>query len=65
MSNTQFLYKVTFRPQETSAESAILSKFYKSKQDADDFAKRMGDRVVEQGQIQIPEGYPEADLDFS
>jgi hypothetical protein len=65
MSETKFLYKVTFRPQESSAESAILSKFYRSKQDADEFAKRVGDRVVEQGQIEIPEGYPDADLDFS
>jgi hypothetical protein len=65
MSNTKFLYKVAFRPQESAAEDAIMYKFYKTQEEAFQFAKRLGERVVETTQQEVPDGYPDSDLDFS
>ena len=63
------MYKVTFYAQDSTSYGAVLFKWFKTAEEAFEYSKKLGDRVIETKHYedgpQVPKGYPPAELDFS
>ena len=59
------MYKVTYYAHETTADGAVLNKWFSTANEAFDFSRRMGERVIETKQYSDLEHYPMPDLDLS
>lgn len=59
------MYKVTFYASNSSSEQSVLFKWFKTSDEAFDFSRSMGDRVIETKHYSELEPYPSPDLDLS
>lgn len=63
MNNKQ--YMVRFYMSSSGSEKQTAHKMFYDQTEAWHFAHKLGDRFIEQKLVEIPEGYPPTELDFS
>lgn len=61
------MYKVVYKSDVagTPSEHAVLSKWFKTYEEATEWSTKLGSRVLEVKQYELPKHYPNAELDFS
>jgi hypothetical protein len=63
------MYKVIYYAENSASYNSVVSKWFDTADEAFDFCKKLGDRVIETKQYangpEIPKNYPPAELDFS
>lgn len=59
------MYKVTFYASNSSSEQSILFKWFKTADEAFNFSRQMGDRVIETKHYDELGNFPLPDLDMS
>lgn len=59
------MYKVTFYASNSSSEQSILFKWFKTADEAFDFSRQMGERVIETKHYDELGNFPLPDLDMS
>lgn len=65
MATAKTMYKVVYKgPQDSSAENSVSFKWFPTFEEASTFGSKLGDRIMEIKQYDMPENYPDADLDL-
>ena len=59
------MYKVTYYADSSTAYTSVLSKWFKTANEAFDFSRKLGERVIETKQYSDMQHYPMPDLDLS
>jgi hypothetical protein len=59
------MYKVTYYASNSSSEQSVLFKWFKTADEAFDFSRVMGDRVIETKQYNELQNFPLPKLDMS
>lgn len=59
------MYKVTYYAQESTSYGAVLNKWFQSANEAFEFSRQLGERVIELKQYPDIAHYPMPDLDLS
>jgi hypothetical protein len=58
------MYKVTYYASNSNSEQSLLFKWFKTAEEAFDFSRQMGDRVIETKQYTELGNYPLPNLDM-
>lgn len=65
MVTSKTMYKLVYRgPQDSSAENAVMFKWFNTYEEASTYGSKLGDRILEIKQYDMPEHYPDAELDL-
>jgi hypothetical protein len=59
------MYKVTFYASNSTSEQSVLFKWFKTANEAFDYSRQLGDRVIETKHYNDLESFPLPDLDMS
>jgi hypothetical protein len=59
------MYKVTYYANESSSYGSVINKWFQTANEAFDFSRQLGERVIETKQYSDLEHYPMPDLDLS
>lgn len=61
---SQTMYKVTYYKSSSGSSNEVAFKMFNTFEESSDFSSKLGDKIIEIKAYEIPEHYPDSDLNL-